>query len=108
MLTIDETAELQERLKKLHKAAEAAIGPAFHAAVRLPDTGIGLPWAVHIEFRSPGGQIRLAPEAVLEYGADPLAAIEAGFAEVRRRFIESEARRDEARAALNINTQGAA
>jgi len=109
MLTIDETAELMDRLKRLKAAAQAAIGDCFEPELRLVcNAKLAEAYTVLIHFRSPGGQIDLQPPVLRVYGGCQLTAIEAAFGEVRRRFEQAEAQRAEARKLLSGAAEGAA
>ena len=109
MLNIGENAQIMERLKSLKHAVQNAIGPCFEPELKMVcNEDLGAPWQVLINFRAPGGQIDLTPKRLQVWGACPLSAIEAAFAEARRRFTEAEAMRNEARAALSLDQQGAA
>lgn len=109
MLNIGENAQIMERLKKLKHAAQNAIGDCFEPELKMVcNDDLKAPWSLLICFRSPGGQIDLMPPRLQVWGACPLSAIEAAFAETRRRFTEAEAKRAAANAALFHEDQGAA
>lgn len=109
MLNIGENAQIMERLKALKHAVQNAIGPCFEPELKMvTNDDLSAPWQVLINYRSPGGQIDLMPPRLQVWGACPLSAIEAAFAETRRRFTEAEARRAAANAALFAEDQGAA
>lgn len=109
MLNAGENAQIMERLKSLKHAVQNAIGGCFEPELKMvANDDMSTPWRVLVNFRSPGGQIDLTPQRLQVWGACPLSAIEAAFAETRRRFTEAEAMRAEANAALFSQDKGAA
>ena len=99
-----------ERLRRRRDEDGCLLEVAAEQRARLGVVGTRLLRLERRDFliRAPGGQIDLTPKRLQVWGACPLSAIEAAFAEARRRFTEGEAMRNEARAALSLDQQGAA